>query len=64
MIGGPLAAQELIPLITAVFLDKDEIKVVRNLSGGDAQAFIDKIDKVLYANSSCENGFTDLDSKP
>ena len=46
MINCPLVTQECVALITAIFSDKKEIRVVQDLDGGDAQAFIDKIDRV------------------
>ena len=39
-------APEFAYLITAIFSDKKEIEVVQNLSGTNAQAFIDRLDKV------------------
>ena len=46
LIRCPLTTQKFISLITAIFSDKDEIKVIQSLGRGDAQAFIDKTDKV------------------
>lgn len=36
---------ECISLVTAIFLDCDQVEVVENLCGDDAQAFIDVIDE-------------------
>ena len=36
---------ERISLINTIFLNSDQVKFVRNLSGDDAQAFVDKIDE-------------------
>jgi hypothetical protein len=56
LISCPLVTHECIPLITAIFLDKNEIRVVRSLKGDDAQTFIDKIDEVpLNTLSSWKN---------
>lgn len=44
-------------LITSIFSDRDEIEVVRRLSGGDAQAFIDAVDQVnSHTISSLKTG--------
>jgi hypothetical protein len=40
-----LVADERISLITTIFSDPDQVEMVSNLSGGDAQAFVDKIDE-------------------
>ena len=37
---------EYVSLIGTIFLDKNEAKMVENLSGDDAQMFIDIMDKV------------------
>lgn len=36
---------EHVSLITTIFSDDDEVKIVRNLSGDGVQAFIDIVDK-------------------
>ena len=48
LIGRPLklVSRDCIPLITAIFSDRNEIRVVRDLHRDDAQAFINIIDKV------------------
>jgi len=46
LISCPLLTQECVSLITTIFSDKEAIRVVQSLDGGDAQVFIDKIDKV------------------
>ena len=40
----PLSTAERISLITSIFSDRDEVKVVSHLPEDDAQAFIDAID--------------------
>lgn len=52
LISGTLAADERISLITTIFSDDDEGKKVRNVSGDDAQAFIDMIDEVSLCTLS------------
>ena len=43
---------ERVSLITSVFSDDNEVKTIRNLSGDDAQAFIDITNEVsLYTFS-------------
>ena len=37
---------ESISLITTIFLDNNQVEAVEQLSGGDAQAFVDMIDEV------------------
>ena len=46
MISHPLSTVERISLITAIFSDRNEVEVVGNLSGCDAQAFVDVINEV------------------
>ena len=46
MISHTLAADERISLITTIFSDHNQIGVVEQLSGDDAQTFIDTIDEV------------------
>lgn len=46
MIRGTLTTDERVSLITIVLSDEDECERVRNISGDDAQAFIDMIDEV------------------
>ncbi|KAF9642913.1 kinase-like protein [Thelephora ganbajun] len=47
LITQTLATDERISLITATFSDRDQVKMVKNLIGNDAQTFIDAIDEVL-----------------
>lgn len=46
LISYPLPAQECISLITSIFSDYNESKLVGYLSGDDAQIFSDVVDKV------------------
>ena len=46
MIDRPLAKDERILLITVIFSDHDETKSVKDLSGDNAQSFIDIGDEV------------------
>jgi hypothetical protein len=43
---------ECIPLIVSIFLDRNQVKVVEDLSGDDAQKFIDMIDMVSTTHSN------------
>ena len=43
----PLAMDVQMALMTDIFSDPEEIKVVKGLYGQDAQSFIDMIDRVL-----------------
>ena len=54
MIGGPLAKDERISLITDVFSDHDEIQAVGHLRGDDAQSFVNVIDEVFLTLTSQE----------
>ena len=47
MIDRPLATDERISLITDMLSDHDETEAVKNLSGSDAQSFVDVVDEVL-----------------
>ena len=46
MTDHTLATHDWISLITKMFEDDNQVKVVEQLSGDDAQNFIDMIDKV------------------
>ena len=46
MIANPLSEGERISLVTYIFSDYTATEVVKRLSGDDAQAFVDEIDKV------------------
>ena len=54
LISHPPDAHRCIFLIMDIFSDKDEIRVVQNLSGADAQAFINTIDKVPSTSTHLE----------
>lgn len=45
LISPTISANERIDLIISVFSDRDEFEVLKYLSGGDAQAFVDVIDE-------------------
>ena len=49
MISDTLAMDERVSLIATIFADKNETEMVRNLSGDDAQAFVDTVDKVMLS---------------
>ena len=46
LISRTLSPQEVTSLIEAIFTSKDEVKMVRDLRGDDAQTFIDVIHEV------------------
>ena len=46
LISNTLTMDEHVALIATVFSDDNEVKMVENLSGDDAQALIDVMDKV------------------
>lgn len=46
LISDTLAAHERVSLLTMIFSDKDQVKLINDLSGGEAQTFVDKIDEV------------------
>ena len=46
LINRPLAKDERLSLIADLFSDRSEIEALKNLSGGDAQFFIDMVDEV------------------
>ena len=52
LINPTLTPDERISLIMAIFSDPKEVEMVRNLSGDDAQTFIDLVDGVRYSNLS------------
>ena len=43
----PLTTDERVSLITNLFSDRIETEAVKRLRGGDAQSFVDVMDKVL-----------------
>ena len=47
MIDCFLTADERISLITTIFSDRDEVEIVKDLQGDDAQSFVNVIDEVL-----------------
>ena len=47
LINSPLPLDGQISLIAEVLSDRDEIEVVKGLSGDEAQSFADVVDKVL-----------------
>ena len=49
LIGHATSPHQTIPLIEAIFTSKDEVKLIRELHGDDAQTFIDVIYKVCSA---------------
>ena len=49
LISGALTTNEQISLIMTIFSDSDQVEIIRNLSGDDAQIFVDTVDEV----SSC-----------
>ena len=49
LISGDFSPQELISLIGAIFTSKDEVRMICNLCGDDAQTFIDVIHEVHSA---------------
>ena len=50
MIARPLAKDERISLITAIFSDRDETEAVKALCGDHAQAFVDAVDQVILSH--------------
>ena len=53
LITFPLSEDERISRITSIFSDRNEIKAAIDLSGEDAQAFIDAIDEVNSHTALC-----------
>ena len=49
-----------VSLITTIFSDDNEVEIVKGLSGGDAQAFIDTIDEVRLSAISPPNNWLPL----
>ena len=60
-VDSPLTTNKRISLVTAIFSDRSAAEVVKRLSGGDVQSFVDVIDEVLSHSSSQEP--TDLNPK-
>jgi len=64
LISHPPAQSERAPLITAIFADNNEVEMVRNLCGDDAQTFVDLVDEVrLCSLSPLKHGLVDLQSE-
>ena len=49
-----LLADERIRLMTSIFSDRHKVEVLTYLSGNDAQAFVDVIDKVGHSFTTRE----------
>ena len=52
LISHRSAPCERIPLVTAIFSDRSEDEVVKQLSGDDAQTFVNLVDEVRPCNLS------------
>jgi len=61
LISHTLAIHERISLITTIFSDDNQVEMVRQLSGNDAQTFIDRIDEVRPAQFYSMDKLIDLD---
>ena len=48
LIDRPFTTDERISLIADLFSDRDEIEALKDLSGSDAQSFIDMVDEVPF----------------
>ena len=48
MISDTLTMEERVSLIVEIFSDRDQVEMVRNLSGDDAQTFIDVTDEASF----------------
>ena len=46
LINGPLSQTQVISLIKAIFTSKDEVAMIRDLRGDDAQTFVDVVNEV------------------
>ena len=51
LISGSLSQQQVISLIQAIFTSKDEVAMIRDLRGDDAQAFVDVVNEVHSTSS-------------
>ena len=51
-------------LISSIFSDRDEIDVVKHLSGDDAQTFIDAVNEVSYPSLLIRTGRLTLTKTP
>ena len=49
LISSTLSMRERVPLITAVFSNRDEVKMIRHLCGDDAQTLIDIVYEVYIS---------------
>jgi hypothetical protein len=56
LISHTLTTYERVPLITAIFSDRDQIEMVEKLSGDNAQNFINVIDEVTTCTLSLLGG--------
>ena len=48
LISYTLTINERISLITTILLDNNQVEMVRNLSGDDAQTFVDMLDEASF----------------
>ena len=68
LISPTTSAEERTDLITSIFSDRDEVKVLECLSGNDAQAFVDAIDEasifILSPLEICRSNPTETSVPP
>ena len=53
LITTTLPTHEIISLITTIFSNSDQTRAIRNISGDDAQAFVDRLDGVSSRITPC-----------
>ena len=56
LISHPLSVHERTSLIKSIFSDRDQVKMVGNLSGDDSQTFVDMVYEVNIPRVSRLNG--------
>ena len=48
--------EERVSLIAQIFSDRDQVEMVNNLSGDDAQTFVDMVDEASFGPFSLTKG--------
>ena len=52
--------EERVSLIVQIFSDRDQVEIIKNLSGDDAQTFVDMMDQASFGPFSLTKGWHPL----
>ena len=60
MTSDTLTVEERVSLIVKIFSDRDQVEMVKNLCGDDAQTFVDMMDEASFGPLSFTKGWHPL----